>query len=77
MDVSWKVPLLSHLYNVSREAASHLSNEAGASRNTFIDTSDSESQINVFSNVKSESEDDDDDDDDDEDQSCSRRSRLR
>ena len=34
VDISWKVPLFNDLYNVSREAACHPSDEAGESRNT-------------------------------------------
>ena len=33
IDSSWKVPLFNDLFNLSREAASHLSDEAGESRN--------------------------------------------
>ena len=51
---------------MSREAASHPSDEAGASRNTFIDPSEQVEQINAFSNVESDSEDDDDEDDNDD-----------
>ena len=47
-------------------AASHPSDEARASRNTSIDTSDYELQINAFSNVERESEDDSDDNNDDD-----------
>ena len=36
VDFSWRVPL----FNVSREVASHPSDEAGLSRNTFIDPSE-------------------------------------
>ena len=34
VDISWRVPDFDDLYNVSQEAASHLSDEAGESRNT-------------------------------------------
>ena len=35
-DISWRVPLFDDLFNVSREAASRPSDEAGESRDTLI-----------------------------------------
>ena len=60
VDISWRVPNFDDLYNVSQEEASHLSDEAGESRNTYT------APLNACSNVDSESEDEDDDDDEDD-----------
>jgi hypothetical protein len=69
--------LFSDLFNVSREAVSHPSDNAGASRNTFIDPSEHAEQINDFSNVESDSEDDDDDDDEDDDEEEDAESKFK
>ena len=49
VDISWRVPNSDDLYNVSQEAASHLSDEAGESRNTCS------APLLAFSTVDSES----------------------
>ena len=57
VDISWRVPNFDDLYNVSQEAASHLSDEAGESRNTYT------APLLAFSAVDSESSEESDEED--------------
>ena len=72
VDISWRVPLFNDLYNVSREAATHPSDEVGGSRNTFVghmaevDGSDELCDLLAFSTVDSDSGAEDEDENDDE-----------